>query len=37
MTWNGLNDKGEKVSSGVYFAVARTESATYRAKAVLIE
>jgi hypothetical protein len=35
--WDGRDDRGRPVASGVYFAVARTSSATYTTKLVLIE
>lgn len=34
--WNGKNGNGEEVSSGVYFAVAKTEAGTLRTKLVLV-
>lgn len=35
--WHGTDGSGRRVASGVYFAVARTESAIYKTKLVLIE
>jgi len=35
--WDGRDERGGRVASGVYFAVARTSSATYTTKMVLIE
>ena len=35
--WRGLDDSGQRVASGVYFAVARTRSEVYTTKLVLIE
>jgi hypothetical protein len=35
--WDGFNNEGKRVSSGVYFAVARTNRETYTTKLVLIE
>jgi hypothetical protein len=34
--WDGGNESGEEVSSGVYFAVAKTEAGTVRTKLVLV-
>ncbi len=35
--WRGVDDAGNRVASGVYFGVARTTSAVYTTKLVLIE
>ena len=35
--WRGVDDSGNRVASGVYFAVARTAGAVYTSKLVLIE
>ena len=35
--WRGLDGSGQRVASGVYFAVARTRSEVYTTKLVLIE
>jgi hypothetical protein len=34
--WDGRNGNGEEASSGVYFAVAKTESGTFKTKLVLV-
>jgi len=37
LTWNGDDENGKKVSSGVYFAIAKTNSEVYKTKLVLIK
>jgi hypothetical protein len=37
VSWDGRNGRGEMVASGVYFAVARTQSTTYQTKLVLVQ
>jgi flagellar hook assembly protein FlgD len=34
--WDGKNENGEEVSSGVYFAAVETEAGTLRTKLVLV-
>ncbi|UCH85603.1 MAG: hypothetical protein JSW50_07940, partial [Candidatus Latescibacterota bacterium] len=37
IVWDGKNRRGDRVASGVYFAVARTQTATYKTKLVLVQ
>lgn len=37
LTWDGEDENGKKVSSGVYFAIARTSYEVYKTKLVLIK
>jgi hypothetical protein len=37
VTWDGKDERGAMVASGVYFAVARTQTTTYKTKLVLVQ